>query len=1120
MNKRILAKPLAIALSATTFLSFAPVGNFTAMAASAQKVASIKKVSTTADKYTVKVGKTKTLKAKITFEKAVSKAEAKKSIKVSTSKKSAVAITKKAYSLNKKKTVCTVKVTVKAKAKGAANIKVKAAKGAAAAKKGVTWKVTAKEDETPTPTPEPEVEELGIKSVESADSNGYYVNVTFVNKLKTLSVADIDIRDASTKELFTVESVTLSSDGYTASIAMKGASTQGYASSALNEGVEYTLTISQNGKVAAANFEVAKVRANATINGFDKAKKQINLSEAWSARAGAITANAIGAVTLSDEVASTFDYEDMLGRTVTIWMDSANKVTKIEPLATQTVVYDYVTAIQNNAGKDIITGTDGKVYSLEATATTNQSTKPAVEIDLGNLYTETDAATAITPTERKLIFAKLVLNSDGNVQSVVYSDAATTVYRVDAMNGNTLSCGGTNISLKNFTIMKNGKGISTADLAAGDIVVVYAADHFAEVYSNSVTGVPSASYSDRFTLEGKSYKFIDGANQLTVYADKTDGQIAVTANKMKDIVDSKANVTVYFDRKGDARFLVVNDEEKSSTSDLVVTTTGTGYAVGDKHYINFKAFDGTSISNYEIICENLTKVTFADGTVFKPTNTTPLQYYASTGTAGSGWGATSAGTYALENNDATKEAVLNAVLAAGNFVQVTKNEAGVVTGLTVTAGNNIDAGATNFALGNAAVGTVVAGDAIYDSTKTSVTISDVSYTISATTPVYKLTTAGPGYVATKTTYAEAKGVIKDDATTNQVAYYVDGARNTVTNIVIYPGQLASETTTVRGLMTDYVLNSDSTKLVSFTAITAEGKKDYTVTPAIASVRNGSSTTYAIDLSTDVDIASGLVFDFEIDASGAAAGISTKTASVNDGIVDTMDGTGKITLTNTNTYTKASSTTPIYVKCTETGYSVIDPTEIEAGDYVDIYTIGSGSTSTNYDLVVRDDVAKHTATLAASAVAAIADANTAYLALNGTTAKMTAYVEADAIADGAIAAYVAAGGVANATNLTGEYTTFNANAAEAASIRTLQGTTIGATVEDSSTMASKAAVDAAVNVLVNTHEAWVTSAKYTTVSANASVVVTITFKDGSTSVVTYSSVTDTTGITQGDSITIS
>ena len=39
----------------------------------------------------------------------------------------------------------------KAKAKGAANIKVKAAKGAAAAKKGVTWKVTAKEDETPTP---------------------------------------------------------------------------------------------------------------------------------------------------------------------------------------------------------------------------------------------------------------------------------------------------------------------------------------------------------------------------------------------------------------------------------------------------------------------------------------------------------------------------------------------------------------------------------------------------------------------------------------------------------------------------------------------------------------------------------------------------------------------------------------------------------------------------------------------------------------------------------------------------------------------------------------------------------------------------------------------------------
>ena len=80
----------------------------------------------------------KTLKAKITFEKAVSKAEAKKSVKITTSSSKKVAITAKTFKGSGK--TYTVSVKVKAKKAGKATIKVAAKKGTGS----VAWTITAK----------------------------------------------------------------------------------------------------------------------------------------------------------------------------------------------------------------------------------------------------------------------------------------------------------------------------------------------------------------------------------------------------------------------------------------------------------------------------------------------------------------------------------------------------------------------------------------------------------------------------------------------------------------------------------------------------------------------------------------------------------------------------------------------------------------------------------------------------------------------------------------------------------------------------------------------------------------------------------------------------------------
>lgn len=141
-------KTITIIISAvmvlTMALSAAPTRVFAASTTAVEATSLTKK--STKDSYTVKVGKTKTLKAKVKFKKnAYSVAAVAKSFKVTTSAKGNIAITDITFKRSSDK-VWTACVKVKAAKAGKSTITVKTTKGS---KKSVKWTINGKKTTTP-----------------------------------------------------------------------------------------------------------------------------------------------------------------------------------------------------------------------------------------------------------------------------------------------------------------------------------------------------------------------------------------------------------------------------------------------------------------------------------------------------------------------------------------------------------------------------------------------------------------------------------------------------------------------------------------------------------------------------------------------------------------------------------------------------------------------------------------------------------------------------------------------------------------------------------------------------------------------------------------------------------
>ncbi|SFQ51750.1 hypothetical protein SAMN02910358_02609, partial [Lachnospiraceae bacterium XBB1006] len=369
---------------------------------------------------------------------------------------------------------------------------------------------------------------LKVNSVETASTTGKYLVAYFNKSLKTLKVADVTVREKDTDIMKGVESVTLSSDGKSATIALVGEETDN-TNSFVERNKDYTFSVTQNGVTATTTFHVDAVLDNATVTRTNAAKKTITVSN----------------VTLNVPDSITVDYEEILGSTVTVWYNESAQITKINNVDKK-VVYGAFRVNKDTATKSAYftnLATDEKYYTQD---TTNGKIYATYLINRGTAaFTnsgEVEYTYAQVTDNTEFAYAKLVLNSNGTVREAVVVPAMDN-FLVDEVKDQVIVNGTDQQSLKDYSIVKDGKTVGISAIQKGDVVFFNSAAKFAEIYTDKKTGKLEAVYAGKFAFDGKTYDDTHAA-----FAD--GGFDSVTDDYMNALLKGGKDITVYFDRAG------------------------------------------------------------------------------------------------------------------------------------------------------------------------------------------------------------------------------------------------------------------------------------------------------------------------------------------------------------------------------------------------------------------------------------------------------------------------------------------------------------------------------------------------------------------------------------------
>ncbi|SFQ51118.1 hypothetical protein SAMN02910358_02571, partial [Lachnospiraceae bacterium XBB1006] len=394
---------------------------------------------------------------------------------------------------------------------------------------------------------------LKVNSVETASTTGKYLVAYFNKSLKTLKVADVTVREKDTNIMKGVESVTLSSDGKSATIALVGEETNN-----TNEFVErnkdYTFSVTQNGVTASTTFHVDAVLDNVTVTKTNAAKKTITVDD-W---------------TLNVPDSITVDYEEVLGSTVTVWFNESMQITKIKNVDKK-VVYGAFrvnkdAATQSAYFTDLATGEkyftqdteNGKIF---VTCLINRGS--AAGTNAGEVVYNYAKVTDDTPYN----YAKLVLNANGTVREAVVVGAMDN-FLVDEVKDQVIINGANQQSLKDYSIVKDGKTVGITAIQKGDVVFYNTTAKFAEIYTNKKTGKLESVYAGKFGFDGKVY---DDTN-----AKRVVGQFAkMNDDYMNALLKGGKDITVYFDRAGIVRYITGEPATVATTSKTLYLTEAT-----------------------------------------------------------------------------------------------------------------------------------------------------------------------------------------------------------------------------------------------------------------------------------------------------------------------------------------------------------------------------------------------------------------------------------------------------------------------------------------------------------------------------------------------------------------
>jgi hypothetical protein len=666
------------------------------------------------------------------------------------------------------------------------------------------------------------VVELKVTKVETASTTGKYLVAYFNKALASLKVADVTVREKDTNVMKGVESVALASDGKSATIALVGDETKG-ANSFVQMNRTYTFAVSQKGVTATTEFTVDAYAENVVVEGTDAEKKTIT----------------VGNVTYTVAEGVAVDYEEILGRTVTFWYDKDMNVKKIN-VNNETVLYSAFALCIDSTGAYLYDyATDKKHYTQDTEVLGNTSSTIGTSniVVKGKNNTETyysfNQKAHTYPTFKdgqNLDYAKVILNTNGTVKTVVTVEAWTGNILVEKMNGTVAFAGTSEQNFKGYTVIKDGKTSTVEAIQAGDVVFYNTTLKVAEIYDEKTTAPLNAIYDTKVTVgtETLEWKYATTTEAFnSKYVDSKNGIVDVTVPYLKALKAAGKDVTVYFDRYGDPVYIIGELGQVATTNaDMVLTQNTAVDNSAFKNIVRYTGFIGDKIQNVDV---DLSKV--------KAINTIKI-----------GEPAAVVGFKVDDNGDIVAVDKNGNVVASTTATTTAKADKNTLVILTRDAEGNV-VGINNTATHAGYNKTSSTGNK--DSFEAGMKVIN-GYQVQPSVPVYIFNKSNEATVkVTKTTYGEFKNVvatreIDDQHTTKGAADYVvvykEAEKNDVHAIVILPdgiGDDSNDSVKVKAVVSNY--KTLDQKLVELTVVC--GKETKTYTKFGESFAQGVLTTY-------------------------------------------------------------------------------------------------------------------------------------------------------------------------------------------------------------------------------------------------------------------------------------
>ena len=723
------------------------------------------------------------------------------------------------------------------------------------------------------------VAELKVTGVEKASDSGKYLVATFNKKLDTLKVSDITIREKATGIMKGVESVTLASDGKTATVALVG-SEMIAGNTFVEANKEYTFTVTQKGVSASTTFTVDDVITNAVVTATNATKKTITVNNNLT-------------FVVPENI--TIDYAEAFGRTISVWYDQKMVIQKFA-YANETVLTGAFGVINDSTGiflEDYQTGNlypfqttpvmDGTRTVVAATQLIERTTTPGFGIP----------TTYVAPVHDTLFnYATVTLNAYGNVKTIATlgKDILFELpMLVDKVNGTVISSGTkTEKNLKDFTIVKDGKTIAVSDIQAGDVVFFRTDRKFAEVYTDKAVGKVTAVYDKKFKLDDTTYSYenASGSYKSKYVVDGLAYQIA-DIEYMKALKAEGKDVAIYFDRLGRVPFIMGDTGvEKTTTSDIVLIKNAAVSSAGFVDTIRFEGYVAGTKKTLDVNVANLKSVVTGNNAGFDTHKFDNVaKKFALNGNA-------------LELQTVTGGAVSTVIsdvttVAANSLIKVKTNEAGVVVGLDFATSDNFNGAQSTEA-------TFKNGFKVIN-----------TYQIASTVPVYTFNTTGT--VVSATTYGEFVGQV---TTANLVQVYKKATTAEVYALVILPGGITSDST--NAIIKKGVVSNKKTfegDLVELTVVFGNETETFTSIAADYAHTPGSGTGSALTTGDIVTVTLSKDGKTVISTAGEAPTCAESVA-----ITDVVAGTNSFKVGGVEKFL-ASNTTPTIVKMNAYGTAV-------------------------------------------------------------------------------------------------------------------------------------------------------------------------------------------------------